>query len=117
MSSERQRIMAWNVDDVASHVRFLGCADQAKIFIDQVRISMVSLFYGIFLLPQSRTRIRLIPLVTIGHIRQEWTEVLLSRCLLIRDQSKTIKIKETIQTNYLDGQRGKTTTRDEQKSA
>lgn len=35
VSSERQRIMAWNVDDVASHVRFLGCADQAKIFIDQ----------------------------------------------------------------------------------
>jgi len=35
VSSERQRILAWNVDDVASHVRFLGCADQAKIFIDQ----------------------------------------------------------------------------------
>lgn len=40
--------MAWNVDDVASHVRFLGCADQAKIFIDQVRINTVSLFHDIF---------------------------------------------------------------------
>ncbi|KAL9953264.1 hypothetical protein ACROYT_G040653 [Oculina patagonica] len=35
VSSERQRILAWNVDDVASHVRLLGCVDQAKIFIDQ----------------------------------------------------------------------------------
>ena len=52
MSSERQRIMAWNVDDVASHVRFLGCADQAKIFIDQVRISAVFLLYDIFLQSQ-----------------------------------------------------------------
>lgn len=39
MSGERQRIMAWNVEDVASHVRVLGCADQAKVFIDQVRFN------------------------------------------------------------------------------
>ena len=52
VSSERQRIMAWNVDDVASHVRYLGCADQAKIFIDQVRISAVFLLYDIFLQSQ-----------------------------------------------------------------
>ncbi|KAJ7354960.1 lethal(3)malignant brain tumor-like protein [Desmophyllum pertusum] len=35
VSSERQRILGWNIDDVASHVRVLGCTDQAKIFIDQ----------------------------------------------------------------------------------
>lgn len=35
-SSERQRIMKWTVDDVMSHVRSLGCTEQAKIFADQV---------------------------------------------------------------------------------
>ena len=79
VSSERQRILSWNVDDVASHVRFLGCADQAKIFIDQVRIYTVSLFHDIFLLPQIHTRIRLIQLGTLGRTRQERTKVILFR--------------------------------------
>ena len=35
-SNERQRIMKWTVDDVMSHVRSLGCTEQAKIFADQV---------------------------------------------------------------------------------
>lgn len=35
LSNERQKIMRWNVEDVASHVRLLGCADQAKIFVEQ----------------------------------------------------------------------------------
>ncbi|KAM7433461.1 lethal(3)malignant brain tumor-like protein [Porites harrisoni] len=35
VSNERQKIMRWNVDDVANHVRLLGCADQAKIFVEQ----------------------------------------------------------------------------------
>ena len=70
--------MAWNVDDVASHVRFLGCADQAKIFIDQVRIYTVSLLHDIFPLPQSRSRIGLIQLVALGHIRQERTHLLIN---------------------------------------
>ena len=35
-SSEKQRIMKWTVDDVMSHVRSLGCTEQAKIFGDQV---------------------------------------------------------------------------------
>ncbi|XP_078362086.1 lethal(3)malignant brain tumor-like protein 4 [Oculina patagonica] len=34
-SSERQRMMKWTVDDVMSHVRSLGCTEQAKIFGDQ----------------------------------------------------------------------------------
>ncbi|KAJ7374051.1 lethal(3)malignant brain tumor-like protein [Desmophyllum pertusum] len=34
-SSERQRIIKWTVDDVMSHVRSLGCTEQAKIFADQ----------------------------------------------------------------------------------
>lgn len=34
-SSERQRIMKWTVDDVMSHVRSLGCVDQAKVFGEQ----------------------------------------------------------------------------------
>ena len=79
--------MAWNVDDVASHVRFLGCADQAKIFIDQVRIStfFYSMIFSFSL--KFRPRIRLIQLVTLGHIKQERTEVILSRCFLMRTQS------------------------------
>ena len=39
VSNERQKIMRWNVDDVANHVRLLGCADQAKIFVEQVKFS------------------------------------------------------------------------------
>ena len=35
-SNERQRIMKWTVDDVMSHVRTLGCVDQAKVFGEQV---------------------------------------------------------------------------------
>ena len=35
-SSARQRIVKWTVDDVMSHVRSLGCTEQAKIFADQV---------------------------------------------------------------------------------
>ncbi|CAH3044292.1 unnamed protein product [Pocillopora meandrina] len=35
LSSERQRMMGWDVNDVASHVTCLGCGDQAKIFIEQ----------------------------------------------------------------------------------
>jgi len=35
-SSERQRIMKWTVDDVMSHVRTLGCVEQAKVFGEQV---------------------------------------------------------------------------------
>ena len=35
-SNERQRMMKWTVDDVMSHVRSLGCTEQAKIFGDQV---------------------------------------------------------------------------------
>lgn len=38
VSDERQRIMSWSTDDVASHVRSIGCADQAKIFSEQVRL-------------------------------------------------------------------------------
>jgi len=34
-SSERQRIMKWTVDDVMSHVRTLGCVEQAKVFGEQ----------------------------------------------------------------------------------
>ena len=37
VSNERQRIMRWNTDDVANHVRAIGCTDQAKIFVEQVR--------------------------------------------------------------------------------
>lgn len=35
VSSERQRIMRWDIDDVANHVRLIGCTDQAKIFSEQ----------------------------------------------------------------------------------
>lgn len=35
-SNERQRMIKWTVDDVMSHVRALGCTEQAKIFEDQV---------------------------------------------------------------------------------
>lgn len=35
LSHERQRILRWNTDDVANHVRAIGCADQAKIFSEQ----------------------------------------------------------------------------------
>ncbi|XP_029187358.2 lethal(3)malignant brain tumor-like protein 3 isoform X1 [Acropora millepora] len=35
VSNERQRILRWNIDDVANHVRTIGCADQAKIFSEQ----------------------------------------------------------------------------------
>lgn len=35
-SSERQRMTKWTVDDVMSHVKTLGCADQAKVFGEQV---------------------------------------------------------------------------------
>lgn len=34
-SSERQRMTKWTVDDVMSHVKTLGCADQAKVFGEQ----------------------------------------------------------------------------------
>ena len=36
--------MRWNVDDVANHVRLLGCADQAKIFVEQVKCSALFAF-------------------------------------------------------------------------
>ena len=36
--------MRWNVDDVANHVRLLGCADQAKIFVEQVKFSTLFAF-------------------------------------------------------------------------
>jgi len=35
VSNERQRILRWNIDAVANHVRTIGCADQAKIFSEQ----------------------------------------------------------------------------------
>nr|XP_058973219.1 lethal(3)malignant brain tumor-like protein 3 [Pocillopora verrucosa]XP_058973220.1 lethal(3)malignant brain tumor-like protein 3 [Pocillopora verrucosa]XP_058973221.1 lethal(3)malignant brain tumor-like protein 3 [Pocillopora verrucosa] len=35
-SNERQRMIKWTVDDVMSHVRALGCTEQAKIFGDQL---------------------------------------------------------------------------------
>lgn len=38
-SGERQRIMKWTVDDVMSHVKSLGCVDQAKVFGEQVSYS------------------------------------------------------------------------------
>ena len=42
-SSERQRIMKWTIDDVMSHVKSLGCVDQAKVFGEEVRLlSLVS---------------------------------------------------------------------------
>ena len=41
-SNERQRMIKWTVDDVMSHVRALGCTEQAKIFGDQVH------FYDIY---------------------------------------------------------------------
>lgn len=37
-SSERQRIMKWTTDDVMSHVRTLGCTEQAKVFGEQVGV-------------------------------------------------------------------------------
>lgn len=40
-SSERQRIMKWTVDDVMSHVRTLGCVEQAKVFGEQVGGSLL----------------------------------------------------------------------------
>ena len=40
-SSERQRIMKWTVDDVMSHVRSLGCVDQAKVFGEQVSHTVI----------------------------------------------------------------------------
>ena len=40
LSSERQRMMGWDVNDVASHVTCLGCGDQAKIFIEQVIVHL-----------------------------------------------------------------------------
>lgn len=40
VSNERQRILRWNIDDVANHVRSIGCADQAKIFSEQVRTDL-----------------------------------------------------------------------------
>lgn len=45
VSDERQRIMSWSTDDVASHVRSIGCADQAKIFSEQVRL--FTLFFAL----------------------------------------------------------------------
>ena len=41
VSSERQRIMRWDIDDVANHVRLIGCTDQAKIFSEQVCVISV----------------------------------------------------------------------------
>lgn len=38
-SSERQRIMKWTIDDVMSHVKSLGCVDQAKVFGEEVSFS------------------------------------------------------------------------------
>ncbi|KAK2562372.1 Lethal(3)malignant brain tumor-like protein 1 [Acropora cervicornis] len=35
-SSERQRIMKWTIDDVMSHVKSLGCVDQAKVFGEEL---------------------------------------------------------------------------------
>ena len=40
VSNERQRILRWNIDAVANHVRTIGCADQAKIFSEQVRTDL-----------------------------------------------------------------------------
>lgn len=42
LSHERQRILRWNTDDVANHVRAIGCADQAKIFSEQVSAEKLS---------------------------------------------------------------------------
>ena len=44
-SREHQRIGKWSVDKVASHVKSLGCADQARIFAEQVYSSKVWLHH------------------------------------------------------------------------
>ena len=44
-SNERQRMIKWTVDDVMSHVRALGCTEQAKIFGDQVHFLIAITVY------------------------------------------------------------------------
>ena len=41
---ERKRMKAWSVNDVADHMRSLGCPEQAKIFTEEVRFCILNKF-------------------------------------------------------------------------
>ena len=36
-SNERNVVLGWTCEQVAEHIRSIGCVNQAQIFIDQVR--------------------------------------------------------------------------------
>jgi hypothetical protein len=39
-SSERNIVLGWTCEQVAEHIRSIGCVNQAQVFIDQVRIRL-----------------------------------------------------------------------------